>query len=147
MRSTYRVLAYAVAVLVAVQAGAVTLGFFAIIHEVEDGGAFTAGYDFESNLGLMIHRFVGMGFIPILAIVLLIVGLASGMPGAARRAGAVLGLVVLQIALVFVAFTVTWGGALHGVNALALFVAAVRAGRLPSRVSVADHRASAVVAA
>lgn len=147
MRTTYRVLAYTVAALVAVQAGAVALGFFTIIHEVEGGGAFTAGYDVEGNLGMMIHRYVGMGLMPLLAIALLIVGLVSGMPGAGSRAGAVLGLVVLQIALVFLAFTVSWGGALHGLNALAVFVAAVRAGRLPANISLADDRASTVVTA
>lgn len=147
MRSTYRVIAYAVAVLVAVQAAGVAFGFFTIILEVEDGGAFTAGYDYEGNLGLMIHRYVGMGLIPLLSIALLVVALLSGIPGAARRAATVLGLVVLQIALVFLAFTAAWGGGLHGLNALALFVAAVWAGRLDGSRADADERSSDAVAA
>ena len=147
MRSTYRVLAYLIATLVAVQAAAMALGFFTIIHEVEDGGSFTAGYNFEGNLGLMMHRFVGMGLIPLLAIALLIVALVSGVPGAAGRAGAVFGLIVLQIALVFLAFFVTWGGALHGINALAVFVSAVWAARLDMDRTHVGESESAVVAA
>lgn len=147
MRTAYRTLAYSVAALVAVQAAAVALGFFAIIHLVEDGGAFTTAYNYGSNAGLMLHRYVGMGLIPLLAIALVVIGALSGIRGAARRAWGVLGLVVLQIALVFLAFMVSWGGSLHGLNALAIFVAAVWAARLESQGAPDDARASASIAA
>jgi hypothetical protein len=146
MRSTYRVLAYLIAALVAVQAAAMALGFFRIIHLVEDGGAFTAGYDFEENLGLMIHRYVGMGLIPLLSIALLVVAFFTGISGAVARAGAVFGLIVLQIALVFVAFVVEWGGALHGLNAIALFVASVWAARLQPRIRDVREQPAATAA-
>lgn len=146
MRSTYRVLAYLIAALVAVQAAAMALGFFRIIHQVEDGGAFTAGYDFEENLGLMVHRYVGTGLIPLLSIALLVVAFFTGTAGAVARAAAVFGLVVLQIALVFVAFIVEWGGALHGLNAIAVFIAAVWAARLQPRTRDAQEQPAATVA-
>jgi len=75
------------------------------------------------------------------ALALLIVSLFTKAPGAVRWAGGVFGLVVLQIALVFAAFVAASAGALHGLNALALFVAAVWAGRRISRVSDEDEKA------
>ncbi|MGH8774902.1 MAG: hypothetical protein ACRDWI_06935 [Jiangellaceae bacterium] len=80
MRSTYRVLAYLVAAGVALQASSVALGFFTIIHEVDDGGVFSAGYDYEGNLGLMVHRVGGLGLIPLCALALLIVSLFTKAP-------------------------------------------------------------------
>ena len=64
-----------------------------------------------------------------------------------RWAAAVFGLVVLQIALVFVAFSVAWGGALHGFNALAVFLAALWAGRRIGRAAPAREATRATAAA
>lgn len=147
MRSTYRLLAYLIAAGVAVQAASVALGFFTIIHQVEDGGVFATGYDYESNLGIMIHRYVGLGLIPLSALVLLVMSFFMRVPGALRWAVAVFGLVVLQIALVFVAFSAAWGGALHGLNALAVFLAAIWAGRRIGQVSHAPEEQPVVAAA
>ena len=147
MRTTYRVLAHLVALGVAIQAASVALGFFFIIHEVEDGGVVSAGYDYESNLGIMVHRFGGLGLVPLAAIALFGVAFRTRTPGAVARAGTVFGLVLLQIALVFLAFTVAWGGALHGVNALAVLLSAIWAGRLFPRVRQGDESVRATVAA
>lgn len=141
MKSTYRTLAYLIAAGVALQAASVALGFFTIIHEVDDGGAFTADYNWDGNLGIIVHRIGGLGIIPLLAIALLIVSFFTKAPGAVRRAAAVFGLVLLQIALVFVAFMTASGGALHGLNALAVFSAAIWAGWRVSRVSDANEQA------
>lgn len=78
MRSTYRALAYLIAAGVALQAASVALGFFTIIHEVDGGGIISADYDYDSNLGIMLHRIGGLGIIPLLAIALLIVLLHQG---------------------------------------------------------------------
>jgi hypothetical protein len=139
MRSTYRTLAYLIAAGVALQAASVALGFFTIIHEVEDGGVITAGYDYDSNLGIILHRIGGLGVIPLSAIALLVVSFFTKVPGAVRRAAAVFGLVLLQIALVFLAFMTASGGALHGLNALAVFGAAIWAGWRVSHPTVVDH--------
>jgi hypothetical protein len=134
MRSTYKVLAYLVVAGVALQAASVALGFFGILHEIEDGGAVTASYDWESNLGVMIHRVNGF-LIPLYALALLVVSFFTRSPGAVRWAATVLGLVLLQIGLLFPAFAVSenWG-ALHGLNALLVLGAAVQAGRRVTRV-------------
>jgi glucan phosphoethanolaminetransferase (alkaline phosphatase superfamily) len=147
MRSTYRVLAFVIAIGVAIQAASVALAFFTILHEVDDGGAFTADYDYESNLGIMIHRVGGLGLVPLSALALLIVSFFTRVPGAVKWAAAVFGLVVLQIALVFAAFANASVGALHGMNALAVFLTAIWAGRRITRVSEQDERARDVAAA
>jgi heme A synthase len=133
MRSTYRVLAFLVAACVAVQAAAIAMGFFGIIHEMEDGGAITSSYDWEGNLGVMIHRYNG-SLIALLVIALLVVSFFTRAPGAVRWAAALFGLVLLQFALLFPAFAVgpTWGG-LHGLNALLILGTALQAGRRITR--------------
>ncbi len=149
MRSTYRVLAYLIAAGVALQASSVAFAFFKIILEVEDGAIFSADYDYDGNLGIMIHRVGGLGLIPLSAIALLIVSFFTKAPGAVRWAGAVFGLVVLQIALIFAAFGAAsaGAGALHGLNALAVFLAAIWAGRRISRVPEQDEKALDAAAA
>jgi len=138
MRSIYRVLAYLIAGVVALQAASVALGFFTIIHEVDGGGVLTADYDYDSNLGIVLHRIGGLGIIPLASIALLVVSFFTRVPGAVRWALAVFGLVVLQIALVFGAFMAAPVGALHGLNALAVFAAAVWAGRRITRMADVD---------
>jgi hypothetical protein len=135
MRSIYRGLAYLIAGVVALQVASVALGFFTIIHEVDGGGVLTADYDYDSNLGIVLHRIGGLGIIPLASIALLVVSFFTRVPGAVRWALAVFGLVVLQIALVFGAFMAAPVGALHGLNALAVFAAAVWAGRRISRMA------------
>ncbi len=147
MRTAYRALAWTIAGGVAAQAGSVAWGFFTVLLYVEDGGVFTSGYDYESNVGIMIHRYVGLGLIPLAALALLIVSIFAKVPNGGRRAGALFGLIVLQIALVFLAFTVAWGGALHGVNALAILLVAIWTARKARPVIAEDKRALDVAAA
>lgn len=139
MRKTYRVLAYGIALGVAIQAASVALAFFEILHLVEDGGVMTSGYDYESNLGIMIHRINGTGLVPLCSIALLVVSFFTRAPGAVKWALIVFGLVVLQIGLVFVAFgAIAEVGALHGLNALVLLGSALWAGRRVTRVDEPD---------
>ncbi|HSK27002.1 MAG TPA: DUF6220 domain-containing protein [Jiangellales bacterium] len=139
MRSTYRVLAFLVAACVAVQAAAIAMGFFGLMHEMEDGGAVTSSYDWESNLGVMIHRYNG-SLIALLVIALLVVSFFTRVPGAVRWAAGLFGLVLLQVALLFPAFAVdeAWG-ALHGLNAFVILGTALQAGRRVTRVQ-SDER-------
>ena len=66
--------------------------------------------------------------IPLLALALLVVAFVWKAPGAVRAAAIVLGLVVVQVVLGFAGMAVPFLGALHGLNALFLFGAAVMAG-------------------
>lgn len=147
MRSTYRVLAYIIAAGVALQAASVALGFFTIMHEVDDGGVLTSSYDYGGNAGIMIHRVVGTGIIPLAAIALLVVSFFTRAPGATRWASTVFGLVALQIGLVFAAFAAAPAGALHGLNALALLLTALWAARRITHASEHDEQALDTAAA
>jgi hypothetical protein len=127
MKSAYRVLAHLVALGVVVQAMAIAFAWFGVIHDV-DGGA-TIDASFEGNAGHAIHGMVGMNVLPLVALVLLIVSFFAKVPGGVKWAAIVFGLTVLQVVLAFVAFGAPVVGALHGLNALALFAVAVVAGR------------------
>jgi hypothetical protein len=85
--------------------------------------------DFQGVGGFATHGINGMMIIPIVVLLLLIVSFFAKVPGGVKWAAIVFGLTVLQVVLAFVAFGAPVVGALHGLNALALFAVAVVAGR------------------
>jgi heme A synthase len=89
---------------------------------------------FTGAYGFFVHGLNGQIVIPILALVLLVISLFAKIPGGAKWAGGLFGLVVLQVLLGMFAHGAASLGILHGLNALALFAVAVMAGR---RVSAA----------
>ena len=144
MKATYRVLAYLVAAGVFVQAGAIAYAWFTTLHELEDGAVIDS--NFEGNIGHSLHGTVGMMVIPLLAIVLFIISFFAKFPGAVRFAGIVLGLVVLQVVLAFVAFGAPVVGALHGMNALAILGVSITAAQRVPRVKSVPAPADAALA-
>lgn len=130
MITVYRILAGLIALGVVLQAAAIAFAWFEVLNQVDSGMVFDSGY--ESNAGHAVHGIVGITVIPVLALGLLVVSFfARGVPSARRWAGLVFAVVVLQIVLAFVAFGAPLVGALHGVNALVLVGAALRAAWLP----------------
>jgi hypothetical protein len=127
MKSTYRVLALLVALGVVVQAMTVALGWFIVLKDVDGGAVFDKNTEF--NIGQGLHGILGMMVIPLFALLLLIVSFFAGVDGGVKWAAIVVGLVVLQIALAFVAFGAPVVGALHGLNAFAMIAVAGIAGR------------------
>ena len=77
----------------------------------------------------MVHGINGMIILPLLGLALLIVSFFARVPGGVKLAGAVLGLIVLQVLLGLFGHGAPILGALHGLNALALFSAAVLTSR------------------
>ena len=130
MKQTYRVFSGLIALGVLVQAGAIAAGWFTAIHDVDNGLVIDNNYDGNAFHG--IHGFLGFNIMPLLALVLLVVSFfaAKSVPGARTWGAIVFGLVVLQVALALFAFSVPSLGALHGINALAVFAAAVWASML-----------------
>ncbi|HET8604113.1 MAG TPA: hypothetical protein VFM09_09315 [Marmoricola sp.] len=126
MRATYRFLAYAIPVLVAVQAAAIAFAFFGLGAWIEDGHRLTKAtidsHDtkFVGDLGFMVHSIDGEMLIPLVALLLLVVSFFAKVPGGSRWAAFVLLDVVLQVLLAFVAFGAPVVGMLHGLNALFL---------------------------
>ena len=131
MKQTYRVLAGLVAFGVLVQAGAVAFGWFDALSGLENGLVIDQNY--EGNAGLTVHGIVGFIVMPALGLIFLIISFlaAKQVPSARKWGGIVFGLIVLQVLLAILAFAVAPViGALHGLNALLLFAAAVRAAML-----------------
>ena len=105
MKSAYRVLAYLIAFGVVLQAAWMALGGFTMIKEVNDGLIVNKNY--EVNFGQGMHGLFGTMVIPALAILLLIISFFAKVNGGVKWAAIVFGVVVLQIALAFLAFGAT----------------------------------------
>lgn len=133
MKSAYRVLAYLVAIEVAIQAMVMVYAVAGLGLWIDQGGvlnkaAFESGESlFPEMIGLFVHFLNGTMVIPALALALLIVSFFTRLPGAIKWAGIVLGLVLIQVLLGLFGHAFSALGALHGLNALLLFSAAAYA--------------------
>lgn len=136
MKQTYRVLSGLIALGVVVQAMAIALGGFGVIHQIDNG--LVVDKNTDPNFGQILHGIDGMYIIPILGLALLIVSFfaAKSVPGARKWGGIVFGLIVLQVVLAFASFGVPAVGALHGINAMAVLGCAVRASMLTRESAV-----------
>ncbi|MGZ4429906.1 MAG: hypothetical protein ACXVXC_01660 [Nocardioidaceae bacterium] len=140
MRSAYRYLAYAIPVLVAVQAAVIAFGFFGLSKWVDDGHDLTksvadSGSGVTGNTGLVIHALNGEILIPLVAIALLVVSFFAKIPGGVKWASFVFGDVVLQFLLAGFAFGVPAIGLLHGINAIVLFGLGMMAGQFAGKAT------------
>ena len=139
MRPTYKVLAYLVAAEVAIQAMVMVWAIAGLSKWVDGGGLFdkaviegafeSGAMPFPEVLGIIVHGINGIMVIPGLALLLLIVSFFTKARGVIKWALIVFGLVVVQILLGLLGHEFPVGGALHGLNALALFGVALYAGR------------------
>ncbi|MEV4581308.1 hypothetical protein AB0K16_49550 [Nonomuraea jabiensis] len=143
MKHVYKVLAYLVAIEVAVQASMVVWADAGLGLWVEGGGVVdktlmeSGETPFAEALGLMVHGMNGIFVIPVLALLLLISSFWAKLPGAVKAAGLVLLLVVLQITFGLLGHSIPLVGLVHGLNALLLFTAALYAARRGAAVSPA----------
>jgi hypothetical protein len=139
MRTAYKVLAYLVAAEVAVQAMVMVWAIAGLGKWVDGGGVFdksviegsveSGAMPFPEVLGILVHGINGTFVVPALALALLIVSFFTKVRGAIKWALIVFALVVVQGQLGFLGHEFPVGGALHGLNALALFGVALYAGR------------------
>jgi hypothetical protein len=150
MRIAYKVLAYLVAAEVAVQAMVVVWYIAGLGKWLDSGGVFdNAAMEswtllFPEVAGIIVHFNNGLFVIPGLALLLLIISFVTKVRGAIRWAVVVFVLVIVQLQLGFMLHDFPLAGALHGLNALALFGAAIYAGRrLPAATAavVEQHEA------
>ena len=161
MRKTYQGLAYAIAALVVVQAGALAWAYFGLSNEIDQHGLVInkacleseagCGGGYVAEWGFAVHMFFnGLLLIPLLSLVMLIVSFFAKVPRGVVLAASLVGLVVLQvIVLPMLSREVGSGfGALHGVNALVMMGVAIMAGRraaAPRAVGAAAPPAPATV--
>jgi hypothetical protein len=129
MRTAYRVLAFAIAALVGVQAAAIGYAVFAQQNWIDNGGTLDKAA-LESSVpgteALVFHALDG-GVILLLALALLIISFFAKIPQGVRWAVIVLLWTIVQIALGTLSHLFAVIGAVHGAIALALFGVAVRA--------------------
>jgi hypothetical protein len=135
MRTAYKVLAYLVAAEVAVQAMVMVWFIAGLGKWVEGGGVLdkaameSEGTPFPQVAGITVHIINGFFVIPGLALLLLIISFFTKVRGATKWAVIVFVLVVVQSQLGGLGHDFPLVGALHGLNALALFGVALYAGR------------------
>ena len=135
MRTAYKVLAYLVAADVAVQAMVMVWAIAGLVKWVDGGGVFdqavieSQGTPFPEVAGIIAHGINGIFVVPGIALLLLIVSFFTKVRGAIKWALVVFVLVVVQTQLGFLGHDFPPAGALHGLNALALFGAAIYTGR------------------
>ena len=146
MRSVYKVLAYVVAAEVVIQAMAMVYAVAGQGRWIMEGGVLDKAviesreFVFPEVLGYAIHGINGTMVIPLLALLLLVFSFFAKVPGGVKWAAIVLLLVVVQATLGIAGHSIPFLGALHGLNALLLFAAAIYTG-LRVRRSVAAHTA------
>lgn len=134
----YKVLAFAVAGLVVVQAAAIAFAMFGLMHWIEGGGTLDAAavnsdISFSGVAGFMIHGMFGTTVIPIVVLLLLISSFFTHTPGAVKWAVIVVVTTAAQIALGMFAHGMPQLGILHGIVALVLFGVAIMAGMRATR--------------
>jgi hypothetical protein len=132
MRSTYKFLAYAIDVLILVQAAVMAWAIFGLSSWIEDGNSLTKAkmeadtFSFTEERGFMIHGINGEMLIPLVALVLLIISFFAKVPEGPKWAGMLFGGIVIQIALGIFAHGLPLLGLIHGLWALLLFGLAYR---------------------
>jgi hypothetical protein len=123
MRTAYRVLAYLLALSVAVQASLIAFGAFALEDSI-DNGPVSDG----DTTGVTLHHSFAY-VVALFAIALLAVSFGAKVKHGARWAAIPLGLIMVQFFLAYAAYSTPIVGALHGLNALTIFAVALLAGR------------------
>jgi cytochrome bd-type quinol oxidase subunit 2 len=150
MRSTYRVLAYALAVEVLVQAMAIAYAMAGLGKWVEDDhGVLTKkvadgnSLPFRGGGGFTLHGVNGMLIIPILVLLLLIISFFAKVVDGTKQALILLGLVVLQVILGIALHGVPYVAPLHALNAFGILVVAYKTGKSVSDVGQVGGGATA----
>jgi heme A synthase len=129
MRAAYRVLAFAIAAMVAIQAGAIGYAVFAQFKWIEEGGTFDkAAFDTGApGTGAFMFHALFAGALLLASLVMLIISFFAKIPHGVRWAVFVLIATIVQIALGVLSHLLAAIGALHGAAALVLFGVAVMA--------------------
>jgi hypothetical protein len=151
MRKVYRILAYIVAAEVAVQAMLMVYAVAGLTKWVNGGGVFDKAVMedqqiiFPEIIGIPLHGLNGGIIIPAIALILLIISFFSKVQGGSKWAALVFVLAVVQGQLGYLGHELPAAGALHGLNALALFATAwyaSRRARVPASAPAAEAEAA-----
>jgi uncharacterized sodium:solute symporter family permease YidK len=152
MRNVYRVLAFVLAAEVVIQGMAIAYALAGLGKWIEDDGGVlnkqvldSDSPDFTGVGGFATHGINGMMLIPLIALLLLIVSFFAKVPGGVKRAGILIGLIILQVALGIFLHEVPYVAVLHVLNAFAIFVYAFNTGRAASLAPATSEPVPATV--
>ncbi|MFL6046969.1 MAG: hypothetical protein ACJ72M_17905 [Propionibacteriaceae bacterium] len=147
MRTAYRVLAFAIAALVAIQAAAIGYAVFAQLNWIDGGGTVDKA-SIESAPGTAAYIFHALdgGVVLLIALALLVVSFFAKIPQGVKWAVIVLVTTIVQIALGTLSHMLAAIGAVHGAVALVLFGVAVMAAMRSRRPAVVEEAVPAEVA-
>jgi hypothetical protein len=145
MKTTYRVIAWIIAALVALQAAAIVFAISGLFAFIDSGGVVDGELDGDAipeGIGIFVHATVGGYALPLLALVLLIVSFFTRSRRAIWTAVALLVLMLIEVMLGYSGWSSPVAGALHGLNAMLVFTVALIAGLDlgARRASVDPHR-------
>jgi heme A synthase len=148
MRAAYRVLAFAIAAMVAIQAGAIGYAVFAQFNWIEEGGTFDkAAFDTGApGTGAFMFHALFAGAVLLASLVMLIISFFAKIPHGVRWAVIVLIATIVQIALGVLSHLLAAIGALHGAAALVLFGVAVMAAMRSAKPAAVEEAVPAQVA-
>ena len=154
MRTTYRVLAHTIAILVVVQAMMIIFAVSGLFHWVDDGNTLDKSVmdgwadeppTFTGAFGHFFHALIGPALIALLALVNLIVSFFAKIPRGVPLAAAVLVLVLLQYMLgIWSASESPYIGLLHGLNAFLLLGAALGGSMAAKNAGATENTAAPV---
>jgi hypothetical protein len=147
MRTAYRVLAFAIAAMVAIQAAAIGYAVFAQLNWLDKGGTLD-----EASLGsapgtaaYIFHALDG-GVVLLIALALLVVSFFAKIPQGVKWAVIVLVTTIIQIGLGTLSHMLAAIGAVHGAVALVLFGVAVMAAMRSRKPAAVEEAVPAEVA-
>ena len=148
MRAAYRVLAFAIAAMVAIQAGAIGYAVFAQFNWIEEGGTFDkAAFDTGApGTGAFMFHALFAGAVLLTSLVMLIISFFAKIPHGVRWAVIVLIATIVQIALGVLSHLLAAIGAIHGAAALVLFGVAVMAAMRSRKPAAVEEAVPAQVA-
>jgi len=147
MKAGYRVIAYLIAALVAVQAGTVAYATFGLGKYIDGGGTVNANTGgFPGEVGFAVHGMAGTIVIPIVVLAFVVASFFDKVARGVTWAVVVLVCTVVQIGLGLLARSVPAVGILHGMVALALFGSALIAGLRVKSITPAEAKAPVAVA-
>jgi FtsP/CotA-like multicopper oxidase with cupredoxin domain len=147
MRTAYRVLAFAIAAMVAIQVGAIGYAVFAQLNWIEKGGmvdeaAFDTGVP---GTGAYMFHALFAGVVLLASLAMLIISFFAKIPQGVTWAVIVLVCTVVQIALGTLSHMLAAIGAVHGAVALVLFGVAVMAAMRARKPAAVEEPAPAEV--
>jgi hypothetical protein len=139
VQKAFRILNYAIAAEVMIQAAMIAWAVFGLSKYVDDGGVVNKDkfesddIPFDGVIGFAVHGINGTIVIPLIALALLVVAFFAKIPGGVRFGVIMFVLIIVQaFVLPILAGGAPFVGMLHGANALAILGMSIAGGKMGS---------------